>query len=196
MILLIGLGNPGEKYTFTRHNIGFMVVDRVFKDLVSVEKKWEARKDFNASIFKTGDLIFLKPQTFMNASGVSVKKAMQLYKVPPESIWVVHDDIDLPLGKIRIRQGGGSAGHHGIESIIRETGNDAFIRFRLGVGRATMHQKERSNQNLPRHNIEKYVVSPFLESEEGEVRKLIKHAAQAVQTAIHKGFDKAMNEYN
>jgi len=196
MNLIVGLGNPGEKYQSTRHNIGFMVVDKVLKDIANVEKTWELRKDLNTYLFKNGDLIFAKPQAFMNNSGVVVKRIVNLYKVPVEQIWVIHDDIDLPLGKIRIRTGGGSAGHHGIESIIREVGGDTFIRFRLGVGRGNVEEKASSKQNLHRHGVEKYVVSPFTTHEEGEVRKLIKHTAKAIAIALHKGIDKAMNQYN
>lgn len=196
MNLIVGLGNRGEKYASTRHNIGFMVIDQAFKDLVSVAKDWELHKDINALLFKNGDLIFAKPQTFMNASGMAVKKLVDLYKIPIEHIWVIHDDIDLPLGKIRIRHGGGSAGHHGIESIMREVGSDLFVRFRLGVGRGKLEEKGNSNQNLHRYAVEKFVVSRFSTHEEGEVRKLVKHAAQAVEKALHKGIDRTMNEYN
>lgn len=197
MNLVVGLGNPGEKYASTRHNIGFMVIDRVLKDLVSADTTWELKKDINAFVFKRGDLIFAKPQTFMNASGIAIRKLVELYQIPVENIWVIHDDIDLPIGKIRVRSGGGTAGHHGIESLIRELGQDTFVRFRLGVGRGQLEQKHASsNRNLRRHSVEKYVVSAFTTHEEGQVRKLIKHAAKAVETALHKGIDKAMNEYN
>ncbi len=196
MNLIAGLGNPGEKYASTRHNIGFMVVDHVLKDLVAVDKTWELNKSINALFFKNGDLLFAKPQTFMNASGKAIKKLIDLYKIPITQLWVIYDDIDLPLGKIRIRSGGGSAGHHGIESIIKEIGADNFIRFRLGVGKGKLEEKGGSNHNLHRHAVEKYVVSPFTTHEEGDVRKLIKHASKAVETALHKGIDVAMNEYN
>lgn len=197
MLLIIGLGNLGDKYVATRHNIGFMVIDHVLQDLVKADKTWEARKDINAFIYKNGDLIFAKPQTFMNASGMAVRKLVSLYKVEVDHIWVIHDDIDLPLGKIRIRSGGGSAGHHGIESILRELGGkDKFIRFRLGVGRGKLEEKKHSDQNLRRHAVVRYVVSPFMDHEEGAVRKLIKTAAKAVEVALHQGLDKAMNQYN
>lgn len=197
MLLIVGLGNPGPKYASTRHNIGFMVVERTVKDIMGVGKNWEDNNSFNAEIFKAGDLIFVKPQTFMNASGVAVKKLLDFYKIPRESLWVVYDDIDLPLGKIRIRVGGGSAGHHGIESIMRSLGGwDGFVRFRLGVGRGKLEEKKHSDQHLHRHAVEKYVVSKFSTHEEGETRKLIKHAAKAVEIALNKGLDKVMNEYN
>jgi PTH1 family peptidyl-tRNA hydrolase len=197
MNLIVGLGNPGEKYASTRHNIGFMVIDQVLKDLVSVENTWSTDSSIKTHVFKNGDLVFAKPQTFMNGSGFAVKKLVDLYKVRIESIWVIHDDIDLPLGKMRIRNGGGSAGHHGVESIMRELGGrDGFVRFRLGVGRGKLDDKNHPDQNLKRHSVEKYVVSHFTTHEEGEVRKLIKHAAKAVETALHQGLDKAMNQYN
>lgn len=196
MNLIVGLGNPGEKYASTRHNIGFMVADKLLKEELSVEKSWEFNKGLKTELFKIGDLIFAKPQTFMNESGVAVKKLIDLYKIEPQNLWVLHDDIDFPLGKIRIKVGGGSAGHHGIESIIRETGADLFVRFRLGVGRGKLTEHKNPDQNVKRHNVQKYVVSPFSTSEESDVRKLIKHTVKAVQTALHKGLDKAMNEYN
>ena len=195
-MLIVGLGNPGPKYASTRHNIGFMVVEKVIKDLLPVGASWQAHKVSNVQICVSEDLIFAKPQTFMNASGISVKKLADYYKVPPENLWVVHDDIDLPLGKIRIRQGGGSAGHHGIESILRELGTDMFVRFRLGVGRGKLEEKKGTDQYLHRHSVEKYVVSRFTTHEEGKVRKLIKHAAKAVELAFSRGLDRAMNEYN
>lgn len=197
MNLIVGLGNPGEKYAQTRHNIGFMVVDHALQDLTSAATTWSLNQSLKAYLCKAGDLVFLKPQTFMNGSGVAVKKAIDLYKIDVDHIWVIHDDIDLPLGKLRIRTGGGSAGHHGIESIMRELGGaDSFVRFRLGVGRGKLGEKTHTDQNLHRHALEKYVVSSFFEEETGDVRKLVKHAAKAVETALHQGLDRAMNQFN
>lgn len=196
MNLIVGLGNPGVKYATTRHNIGFMVIDHVLKNLVSVDKTWELRKDINAFVFKNGDLIFAKPQTFMNASGIAVAKLMNLYQVPPSQVWVIHDDVDLPLGKIRIRIAGSSAGHRGLESIMQEAGSQSFVRFRFGVGRGKLEEKGDSKHQLRRHTVEKYVVSKFSMNEEGDLRKMIKHGAEAVEMALHKGLDVAMNQYN
>lgn len=196
MLLIVGLGNPGPKYESTRHNIGFMAVDRLVKDMTPATDSWQEDSAKKIYFYKKGDLVFVKPQTYMNASGFVVRKVTDLYKIEPTNIWVLHDDIDLPIGKIRIRRGGGSAGHHGIESLMRELGSDVFIRFRLGVGRGKLEEKRGTDQNLHRHAIEKYVVSPFTTHEEGEVRKLVKHAAKAVEIALNKGIDKAMNAYN
>ncbi|MEK7165267.1 MAG: aminoacyl-tRNA hydrolase [Patescibacteria group bacterium] len=196
MLLIVGLGNPGPKYASTRHNIGCMVVDHVLKDTLTLGKSWGEDADRKALVCKKGDLVFAKPLTFMNGSGFAVKKLSDFYKIKPEDIWVVQDDIDLPLGKIRLRVGGGSAGHHGIESIMRELGNDTFVRFRLGVGRGKLEIQKGASQNLHRRSVEKYVVSPFTDHEAGAVRKLIKHAAEAMELALHKGLDVAMNQYN
>lgn len=197
MHLIAGLGNPGEKYASTRHNIGFMVIDQMVRDLVSVDKTWIEQKDFKAAVFKTPEIVCVKPLTFMNASGVAVRRLADLYKIHIEDIWVIHDDIDLPLGKIRIRRGGGSAGHHGVESIMREfNAEDGFMRFRLGVGRGKVEEKKTMNQNMVHQGIEKYVVSTFHDNEAGTVRTLIKHAAKALELSLKKGIDKAMNQYN
>lgn len=196
MNLIIGLGNPGPKYASTRHNIGFMVIEHVVKDLVSVEDKWSEDKNINALIFKKGDLIFAKPLTFMNASGFAVVKLVNFYKIDPGHVWVIHDDIDLPLGKIRIRVGGASAGHHGIDSIIKQVGNENFVRFRLGIGKGKLEEKGNSDRHLRRHEVLNFVISKFFRHEEGEMRKLVKNAAKAVEVALHQGIDKAMNQYN
>ncbi len=196
MNLIVGLGNPGGKYSSTRHNIGFMVVEHVVKDLVNVGQNWQEDKNINALIFKKGDLIFVKPLTFMNASGFAVAKLCNFYKIEPMHLWVIHDDIDLPLGKIRIRIGGASAGHHGVDSIMKNIGKDNFVRFRLGVGKGKLEEKGSSDRNIKRHEVIKHVISKFFRNEEGEVRKLVKNAAKAVELALHKGLDKAMNQYN
>lgn len=196
MVFLVGLGNPGEKYASTRHNIGFMVIDRVLQDMVKVGNTWVSEEKFSAFVFKSGDLLFAKPQTFMNASGVAVKKLMDFYKIKTSQLWVIHDDIDLPLGKIRIRRGGGSAGHHGIESLLKSLGKDDFVRFRLGIGRGKLDSKKNTNRNLLRHVVEKFVISPFSRQEAGEMRKLVKQGSHAMEIALQKGLDRAMNEFN
>ncbi len=197
MHLIVGLGNPGEKYDLSRHNIGFMVVEQVVKDLVSVTKHWSDVQGTKALMFKMDSSVFLKPLTFMNASGVAVRKLADFYKVELGNIWVIHDDIDLPLGKMRIRIGGGTGGHHGVESIMREMGGkDGFVRFRLGVGRGKLEEKNTTNRSIIHHEIEKYVISDFSAHELGDVRKLIKHTSSALIHALEKGLEKTMNQYN
>ena len=118
MKLIVGLGNPGGEYKDTRHNIGFMVVDKLAKELGVTDPSWNTDPKKNALTAKIGEVLLVKPQTFMNKSGFAVSALMNFYKLTPADVWIIHDDIDLPLGKIKIREKGGSAGHHGIESII------------------------------------------------------------------------------
>lgn len=141
MILIVGLGNPGKKYEKTRHNVGFVVLDRLAKELEASFKKSEK---FNAEIGegmmtfpgqkKHVRLLLAKPQTFMNNSGEAVTKLVQFYKLRTEDqVWIVHDDIDIELGTVRVRLSGSSAGQKGIQSIIEKLGTDRFVRFRIGV---------------------------------------------------------------
>ena len=138
MILIVGLGNPGEKYKNSRHNLGFMVLDELAREMLSLAKtKWQENKKFNSQFIGIGPkTILVKPQTMMNASGFAVAKVANFYHIEPAEIWVIHDDADLPLGRIKIRLGGGSGGHRGIDSMIEQLGTDKFVRFRLGIGEA------------------------------------------------------------
>ncbi|MCX6794329.1 MAG: aminoacyl-tRNA hydrolase [Candidatus Gottesmanbacteria bacterium] len=188
MKLIVGLGNPGSEYKDTRHNIGFMVVDKLEKELASgVPPAWQKDEKKNVLTAKIGEVLLVKPQTFMNKSGFAVRALVDFYKLTPADVWVIHDDIDLPLGKIKIREKGGSAGHNGVESIIKELGTDAFVRFRLGIGKG-VDTEDRS--------VISFVLSRFRQSEAGSFKHLIKHGAEAVQMAILKGLDRAMNRFN
>lgn len=199
MKLIVGLGNPGEKFQYTRHNIGFMVIDRLVKDKLSLLpslKAWKKADKFKAEICRTDDFLAVKPQTYMNLTGISVVGLLSYYKIALSDLWVIHDDIDLPLGKIRIRSGGAAAGHHGIESIIKETGRSDFLRFRLGIGRGKLNINKTASDNLHRREVEKFVVSIFKVNEAGEVKKLIKNAVEAIEIAMSRGIEKAMNRFN
>lgn len=200
MKLIVGLGNHEEKYTGTRHNIGFMVVDKVFQSLTPAGEEFKLEKNFKALIAKLKtkdcDLLLLKPQTFMNNSGWAVSKALTFYNIEPTDLWVIHDDIDLPLGKMRVRKGGASAGHHGVESIIEQLGSTDFIRFRLGIGKGMLDTHHPANKNLHRRQVEKAVLSPFNEHEIGDVRKMIDKASKAIRYGLTYGLEKAMNKYN
>jgi len=200
MKLIVGLGNPGEKYEYTRHNIGFMVVEKLVRELLPVtrsEKAWKEESKFSGKLCKISDnILLLKPQTYMNRSGGAVLATVNFFKIKIADIWVIHDDIDLPLGKIRIRVGGGSAGHNGVESIINSLHSPDFVRFRLGIGKGKLNLQHSADYNLHRREIEKYVLSSFRDNEGGEVKKLIKHTVEAVRIAISDGLDKAMNRFN
>lgn len=180
MKLIIGLGNPEEKYAKTRHNLGFMMVDELLRKMTPVEKTaWQKNAKFNSLTAKVGDLLLVKPQTFMNASGLAVAKLANFYKVRPEDIWVVHDDVDLVLGRIKIRRGGGSAGHRGVQSVIDNLGADQFVRFRLGIGHPGAGS---SNQEM-----ENYVLSAFTGKQSHEAKKMIKKTIKAIQASLKDG---------
>lgn len=196
MKLIVGLGNPGEKYKDTRHNVGFMVVDKLAHELGEVDIRWDSSGKHKASIAKAGEVILVKPETFMNASGLAVKSIAEFYRIVPEDVWVVQDDLDLPLGKIRIRVGGASAGHHGIDSIIRELGSDKFVRIRLGIGRGKSGSGIVADRQLHQSSVVQFVLSRFVRSEAGEFKHLVAHGVEAVRVALFKGVDRAMNRFN
>ena len=132
----------------------------------------------------------------MNRSGIAVSALAGFYKVKITDLWVIHDDIDLPLGKIRIRKGGSSGGHNGVESIINNLPSPDFIRFRLGIGRGKLDIKKTTDINLSRQGIEKFVLSPFRDREGGEAKKMTKNTVKAIVLALEKGIEKAMNRFN
>jgi len=195
MKIIVGLGNPGEKYQNTRHNLGFMVVDEAARKFLPLkETKWEEDKQANALVLRVPpNILLVKPLTFMNASGKAVAKLASSFRLQASSIWVVHDDVDLPLGKIKIRLGGGSAGHRGVESIIKELGTDEFVRFRVGIGRPQKSSKFKVQSSKL---VEDYVLEEFSVKEKSEVRKVIKKTTRAIQVALEKGPERAMNEFN
>jgi PTH1 family peptidyl-tRNA hydrolase len=184
MKLIVGLGNPGEKFSQTRHNLGFMVLDRLVEEK---ELKWQENSKFNAQIAKINSLILVKPLTFMNASGFSVAKIVSFYKIKLHDLWVIHDDVDLPLGRIKIRLGGAAGGHRGVMSIIEQLGSDDFVRFRLGIG----HPGRGAD-----HLIERYVLENFNLKESFEIKKVIKKILKAIALSFEKNLERAMNLYN
>jgi len=166
MILLIGLGNPGKKYTLTRHNAGFLAVDKI-KEFYKLDK-WKFEKKFNAEIIK-GEVdgkktIIAKPQTFMNNSGESINALKSFYKIKTENIIVVHDDIDINLGKIKTQQGRGPAGHNGVKSIINCLGTNNFSRIRIGI---------KNEETLGQIPTEKYVLEKFTDKELGVLNETL-----------------------
>ena len=200
MKLIVGLGNSGDKYTYTRHNIGFMVVEKLAKELLPVgksEKAWVGEKKFTAEVCKvSNELLLAKPHTFMNRSCIAVQSIITFYKIAPRDVWVIHDDIDLPIGKMRIRVGGSSGGHNGVESMIQTLQFEDFARFRLGIGKGKLDIEHTADHNLHRREIEKYVLSLFRENEATEVKHLIKNAVEALDMAFKKGLDVVMNRFN
>lgn len=188
MILIVGLGNPGKKYEKTRHNIGFRVVDYL-QNFLSFSN-WKKEKRLLAGISKgkinKKEIILAKPQTFMNLSGKAVKSLMAKYKLPATNLWVVHDDIDLPLGKIRISKGRGAAGHKGVESIIKAINSKNFIRFRIGIQPKTGKSK----------NTEAFVLQKFNKEGEKIVKEVIQRTALAIEFSLKAGLEKAMSKFS
>lgn len=187
MILIAGLGNPGEKYENTPHNIGFMVLDNFLKKATSVEDStWEESKRFNSFIAKVGnDLILVKPGSFMNASGAVVGKLIRFYKIPSFGLYVVHDDLDLPLGKMKISFGHGAAGHKGVESIIENLGSNNFVRIRVGIG---------GNKKID--TPERFVLAEFEDRDSARVRKAVKKSTEAIEFILKDGVERAANRFN
>lgn len=196
MKLIVGLGNPGEKYARTRHNVGFMVVDELARKFTIYNVKFTIDKKANAEILKTKykdeDLILVKPLTMMNASGMAVSKLLRYYDIKKlDDLWVIHDDLDLPLGKVKIVKGHGSAGHHGIESIIKELKTEDFVRFRIGIG---FSGKIDERQN--RRRIENFVLEELKGKEAVEADKVVKKTTEIFEYSLQTSLEKGMNRYN
>jgi PTH1 family peptidyl-tRNA hydrolase len=179
--LIAGLGNPGPEYAGTRHNVGFLVVDRLAEQFGST---WERSAKWDADLTKCGEVFLLKPRSFMNRSGHPLSAIAQFYKIEPQEILVVLDDLALPLGRIRIRPDGGTGGHNGLESIIMQFGTEEIPRLRIGIGAA------------PRDGGVDYVLSSFFDEEKLLVRSTIDRAAAAAKCAIDNGLVSAMNTFN
>lgn len=183
MNLIIGLGNPGFGYSHNRHNIGFLCLNSIAKEhkIPFNQKKGHAR--IGTGTIAGQPVMLAKPQTFMNASGQSVSELMRIAGASLDDLVVIHDDMDLPLGKIRIRRGSSSGGHKGAQSIIETLANQDFVRIRVGVGR-------------PTGDVVRYVLGNFSRQEEEEVVAVIDRVCRAVVVILTDGLVKAMNEFN
>ncbi len=184
--IVVFLGNPGPKYRDTRHNAGFMAADAMEKKLgISINKL--RFKALTAQATLGGEkVLLLKPQTYMNLSGESVSPAAAFYKVPPEHIIVVSDEVSLPIGKLRIRKSGSAGGHNGLKNIIAMLGTDAFPRIRMGVG-APPHAD---------YDMADWVLSSFKNQDADDMRSLAVRVCDAVECYIAEGPDRAMNKFN
>lgn len=183
--LLIGLGNPGREYRENRHNIGFMIIDRLAAEAGVKLTRVQNRALTGSGMFGQAKVILAKPQTYMNLSGESVSALMRFYKVEPEHLMVIYDDIDLPFGMLRLRPGGGSAGQKGVQSIIERIGSQNFPRLRFGIGRPVGSKGGAG-----------YVLKNFSPEEQKEMPFMIDAAAAALRLFIADGLDAAMNRYN
>lgn len=184
MFIIVGLGNPGEKFKKTRHNVGFMTVDAFAKEKSFPD--FVLSKKYSALVSEKNDVTLVKPQTLMNESGKAVKKITTHYSLLTTNLIVINDDIDLPLGKLKITKGSGSGGHKGVESIIQALGTKDFVRVRVGIC------PERGKPNA----VEKFVIKKFTKEEREIIDKTIAHAANALNFLIENGLEKTMNQFN
>ncbi len=180
MWLVVGLGNPGKEYAASRHNVGFMVADEL-------ARRWALpayKSKFGGDIVQKDQLIVLKPMEYMNLSGAAVQRTAQFYKTPANETIVIHDDIDLDFGRLKVKVGGGHGGHNGLRSITENIGAD-FIRVRCGVGKPNIKEK-----------VVGHVLGGFNKEEQKELPFLVGEAADAVEMILQKGTTAAMNKVN
>lgn len=192
MKLIVGLGNPGRIYENNRHNIGFMCVNH-FAKLYGIKfDRKEGKARTGAGVVAGESVVLAKPQTYMNNSGDSVKRLLDRYKLSPADLLVIHDDMDLPPGKIRLRQNSSSGGHKGASSIISYLGTQDFIRIRIGIGRP---DAERSSP-FSEEEVISYVLSDFTAGEKKVMSEVIHRVSEAIKCLLAEGLEKAMNGYN
>ncbi len=183
--LLAGLGNPGREYRDSRHNYGFMVVDRIAQELGIEFKKSQSKALIAISSYQGKRVILAKPQTFMNLSGQAVIPLLKYYKIAVDHLLVIHDDLDLPFGALRMRPGGGAGGQKGLNSIIHQLGHQDFARLRCGIDHPTGQM-----------DVSDYVLSRFSKDEESRLQELLDKAAAAALAFVDKGIQDAMTRYN
>lgn len=184
--LVVGLGNPGPKYEWTRHNMGFLVIDQLaYRADIPVQKlKFQALT--NTALIGGQSVLLMKPTTYMNLSGQAVGQAARFYKIPPERVLVISDDVALPQGKLRIRRSGSAGGHNGLKDIIAHLGSDQFPRVKVGVG----------GKPHPDSDMADWVLSTFTGADRKAMEEAIDRAADAVTCLLEQGVDKAMAKYN
>lgn len=185
MKLVVGLGNPGSEYAKTKHNVGFMVIDAIASEVEHTPWKMQDKAEICTFTLDGEKIMLVKPQTFMNLSGEAIGPLMRFYKLSPEDVYCVYDDMDLPVGKIRIRLNGSAGGHNGIKSLISHLGSEEFPRFRIGIGRP-----------LPQWTVVDHVLAPFDSERKEAAEKGVTEMAKAVLGTLEVGLDKGMNKYN
>ncbi|SFC67141.1 aminoacyl-tRNA hydrolase [Clostridium uliginosum] len=183
MFLIVGLGNPGKEYDNTRHNIGFEVVDNIAKEYNIEINRQKFKGVYGEGFIANNKVILLKPSTYMNLSGESIREVANFYKISNEEILVIYDDISLDIGKLRIREKGSAGGHNGIKSIISNLGTDIFPRIKVGVGQ-------------PNVNLVNYVLGKFSKEEKSVLTESISAVTQSVKVVISEDVKSAMNKFN
>ena len=185
MYLIVGLGNPEEDYSETRHNMGFNVINQISKKYEIEVNKKKHKGLIGKGIIEGKKVILLKPQTFMNLSGESIRECMDFYKIEPQDLLVIYDDIDIEPGIIKLRKQGGPGTHNGMKSVVKEIGTSKFSRIRIGIG--TPEDKS---------NLIEYVIGAIEEEQIPLLEKAVEKAAEAVVEVIKNGIEIAMSKYN
>lgn len=179
--LIVGLGNPGNKYEFTRHNVGFMAVDMLAKKWGI---SWQEKSKLHGWVTQGKDVVLLKPNTYMNDSGRAVQAVCHWFKIIPHQVLVIYDDLDLPFGKLRLRKNGSAGGHNGMKSIIQHFGTQEFPRLRLGIGRPEVGDSAH------------YVLERFNSEQNEKLPSFLDQAVQVIHLGMQQGLDRAMNVGN
>jgi peptidyl-tRNA hydrolase, PTH1 family len=192
MRIVLGLGNPGSKYNWNRHNVGFHVLDMLAEKFGINVKKAECNALTGAGEISGIPVILAKPKTYVNVSGRAVSALMERYKAKLSDIIVIHDDLDMPLARIRVRTSGSSGGHNGLKSIIAQTGSKEFGRIKVGIGRPDEGRSDRASED----EIVDYVLSNFTPEEKDKMLEAFGNAAAAVETILAEGMEAAMNKFN
>ncbi|HEY7783589.1 MAG TPA: aminoacyl-tRNA hydrolase [Pyrinomonadaceae bacterium] len=187
MWLIVGLGNPGSEYEWTRHNLGFMVIDSLARESGIQVKTRQCQALVGKGNWEDREIVLVKPQTYMNLSGEAVSCLIAKHRIeaPGENLIVISDDLALPFGKIRIRARGSAGGHNGLKSITASLGTDEYIRLRIGI-----------QPDHPLSDTKRYVLSPFPMAQREEVEQIVKHSAEAVHAILNDGVLKAMAKHN
>ena len=185
--LIVGLGNPGPEYRATRHNVGWLALDELVREAGGAGAKKKFQGEYVRAALEGSECVLLRPMTFMNESGRSVQPAAAFFRVAPRDVIVLHDELDLPLGDVRVKVGGGHAGHNGLRSIIEHLGTPDFVRVRLGVGRPPAGFTG---------DVADYVLSGFAASERTRADDMAVLGAKTVVRILGQGVDRAMNEAN
>jgi len=186
-LLVVGLGNPGREYAATRHNVGWMAVDRLASDLGAPEPRKKFHGEFAKGSLEGRDVFLLEPGTYMNDSGRSVAAAVGFFRVDPANMIVIHDELDLGFGDVRLKLGGGHAGHNGLRSIVAHLGTADFVRVRVGIGRPPAGFTG---------DMADWVLSPFYASERADLADVVGRAAGAVRRVVEVGLAEATKETN
>lgn len=184
--IVVGLGNPGDKYENTRHNAGFLVVDELARRGRFAVQKAKHKALTNTAVIGGQGVLVMKPTTYMNLSGEAVGDAARFYKIPADHVLVISDDTDLPVGKLRIRKNGSAGGHNGLKSIIQHLGTDQFPRLKVGVG----------SKPHPDYDMADWVLGKLQGEDKKTMDEAVKRAADAIECLLKDGADKAMNKFN